>query len=351
VAQELPFDRESNVQNSEEDDGDHTLLFNEECLRWLLESQRTEPDRLTNVPPGGWAWSDAPGALPNVTSTAGALLSLASWRQRHPHMHRERLDRAVRVGIGWLLELQSDDGGWPTFYGDHSDFHLDESSTDVTSQALRALAAWQHLGMPAADLTERSAAAIERGWRYLTSQQHSDGRFVPRWFGNEHQPGEQNPVYGTAQVLLACAALERLDTDVAHRAVRWLLSAQHSTGGWGPPRAPRDYSAADKDGFRAWRANEVMAKLCSVEETGLAIIALLPLADSSQGASRAVSAGLSWLAAAVEQDAHRRPAVIGFYVPKLWYHERLYPLVFAAGAFSRAVSQLAPQPHEAAPVG
>jgi squalene-hopene/tetraprenyl-beta-curcumene cyclase len=184
----------------------------------------------------------------------------------------------------------------------------------------------------------------------LESQQGEDGRFNPLWFGNEHQPEDQNPVYGTAQVLIACAELKRLDTEMAHRAARWLLSVQHSTGGWGPPRAPRDYSGAEKDGFRAWRANEAMAKLCSVEETGLAITALLPLVDSSHGASRAVSAGLTWLATAVEQDAHRRPAVIGFYPSKLWYHERLYPLVFAAGAFSRATRLLAPQPHETAPV-
>ena len=100
---------------------------------------------------------------------------------------------------------------------------------------------------------------------------------------------------------------------MARRAARWLLSAQHLGGGWGPPRAPVDYSGAEKDGFRAWRANEAMAKLCSVEETGLAVTALLPLVDSSEPCAKAVSEGLTWLVNAVEQDAHRRPAVIGFY--------------------------------------
>jgi squalene-hopene/tetraprenyl-beta-curcumene cyclase len=152
-------------------------------------------------------------------------------------------------------------------------------------------------------------------------------------------------------VLATCAGLNRLDSELARRAARWLLSAQHATGGWGPPRAPRDYSAAEKDGFRAWRANDAMAKLCSVEETALAVTALLPLVETDQACSGAVSAGLSWLAAAVEQDLHRRPAVVGFYLSKLWYHERLYPLVFAAGAFSRAIRQLEPQPHEIASAG
>jgi hypothetical protein len=122
-------------------------------------------------------------------------------------------------------------------------------------------------------------------------------------------------------------------------------------GGWGPPRAPVDYSGAEKDGFRAWRANEAMAKLCSVEETGLAVTALLPLVDSSEPCSKAVSEGLKWLVNAVEQDAHRRPAVIGVSPARLWYHERLYPLVFAAGALSRAERRLTSQRPAAAPVG
>ena len=325
--------------------------FNEQCVEWLLDNQRAEPDPRTEVPPGGWAWSDAPGALPNTISTAGALVALAHWRRRDRHTQRERIDRAVRLGIGWLLGMQYDEGGWPTFYGDDSDFRLDESSIEATAHALRALASWQQLGLPVEPAAvDRVRRAIKRGWQHLESQQADDGRFIPLWFGNEHQPSDYNPVYGTAQVLIACAELQQLDAEMAHRAARWLLSAQHSTGGWGPPRAPRDYSGAEKDGFRAWRANEAMAKLCSVEETGMAISALLPLVDSSQGAFRAVSAGLTWLAAAVEQDAHRRPAVVGFYLSKLWYHERLYPLVFAAGAFSRAIHLLAPQPHATAPV-
>ncbi len=168
----------------------------------------------------------------------------------------------------------------------------------------------------------------------------TDGSFIPLWFGNEHHPNGNNPVYGTAQVLLLCADLARLDTDFAMQAARWLMSAQHLAGGWGPPRAPIDYSSAEKDGFRAWRANESLAKYSSVEETAVAVAALFPLAATNHGAARAVSGGLSWLAAAVEQDTHRQGAVIGFYPGRLWYHERLHPLVFAAGALSLAVRQI-----------
>jgi squalene-hopene/tetraprenyl-beta-curcumene cyclase len=188
---------------------------------------------------------------------------------------------------------------------------------------------------------QRIDAAIERGWNYLESVQREDGGFIPLWYGNEFQPGDQNPVVGTAQVLLMCHELSRSDWGMANRAARWLLSSQHAGGGWGPPRAPVDYSGAEKDGFRAWRANEALAKSSSVEETALAVDALIPLAGASQPVAKAVSAGLTWLVNAIEQDAHRHPTAIGFSPSRIWYHERLYPLAFAETALSRALHALA----------
>jgi len=338
---------------------DNESPFNEHCLDWLLDGQRKGSDPLTEVAPGGWAWSDAPGALPNTRDTAAAVIALVRWPLLDDH-RRNRIDRAVRQGVQWLLDMHHADGGWPTFYRNEGIYQVDANGSDVTAQALRALAVWRNewqlprqnnASSDSATLSERVKIAMDRGWRYLESQQRDDGSFIPLWFGNEYQSDESNPVVGTSQVLFACADLKRLDTEQARRAANWLVSAQHSGGGWGPPRAPLDYSNAEKDGFRAWRGNESMAKLCSVEETSLAVTALLPMVDQSLAISRAVSAGVTWLASAVEQDAHRRPAVIGFYPCKLWYHERLYPLVFAAGALSPVVRQLASQPHETAPVG
>jgi len=332
---------------------DREILFSDKCLDWLLTCQHGEVNSLTRVPPGGWGWSSAAGALPNSADTSRVLRALAHWPRIASPLRRERFDRAVKWGIEWLLELQNDDGGWPTFYRDNHSAWIDKSGTDTTAEVLRALAAWQRAWQMRADLAElvkRLEEALERGWRYLLSQQRGDGSFIPLWFGNEHQPAQQNPVCGTAQVLLACASLMRLDTDLARRAAQWLVSAQHSGGGWGPPRAPRDYSGAAKDGFRGWQANEALAKLCSVEETAFAVSALLPLVDSNDSIARSVSAGLNWLTAAVEQDTHRRPAVISFSLTKIWYYERLYPFVFAAGALSRAERRLTPRQYETATI-
>ena len=121
-------------------------------------------------------------------------------------------------------------------------------------KSLRALAAWRRDWRTDTSaeakrrwsfIDERAVRAIENGWKYLESHQQDDGSFIPLWFGNEHQPDETNPVYGTAQVLFASAELDRLESNLSQRAARWLLASQHSNGGWGPPRVPVDYSGAE----------------------------------------------------------------------------------------------------------
>ena len=321
-------------------------LLSEGAVQWLLNSQRSEANALTEVPAGGWASSDALGALPNTSATSSVVLALIRAHVHATSTQRERIERAVGRGVVWLMELQNDDGGWATFYRDDALLRRDESGTDVTAQALAALAAWRRDWRADKSagaqrrwsfIDERAGRAVETGWKYLESHQENDGSFLPLWFGNLYQRDRANLVYGTSQVLLASGELGRLESVLSQRAIRWLIASQHSNGGWGPPRVPVDYSGGDTDTTRTWRENDSMSKLCTVEETSLAIAALFPLAEGNSAISQAISRGLAWLAAAVEQDAHRRPAIIGFSLAKLWYHERLYPLAFAAGALSRAV--------------
>ncbi len=330
------------AKGSEVHDG---TVFSETCLNWLLDCQRTEPNALTEVSAGGWASGDAAGAPPNASATAGVLLALAHSHEHTANLQRERVDRAAGRGVVWLLELQNEDRGWATFYRDDSLLRRDESGTDVTAQAVRALAAWRR--------SWRSGASEEthRRWHFIDERvvrnrpRMEISRIAPAdrrqlfpivvWQRTPAERAQPRVWHGSSFVRER--QLERLDSDLAQRAARWLVAAQHTNGGWGPPRAPVDYSGSEKDGSRAWRGNDAMALLCSVEETSLAISALITLADSDPAFSQAVSRGLTWLAGAVEQDGHRRPAIIGFSLAKLWYHERLYPLAFAAGALSRAV--------------
>jgi squalene-hopene/tetraprenyl-beta-curcumene cyclase len=328
-----------------------------DCLKWLLKTQHASPSKLTDAPPGGWGASDAPGSEPNTVATAAALTALAQ-ASLVDEATRSRIERAANRGINWLLEMQNDDGGWPTFTRGDDSRPLAASGVDPTAQALRALVTWQRrLKGDSSEATGRSLGvrvdpALARGIPFLESSQRDDGSFVPLWFGNEHQTDDENPVLGTAQVLAACEAMQLAETNMATRAAAWLVAAQHSDGGWGPPRAPVDYSDTERDGaLPSWRENDTMAKFCSIEETSAAVAALLPLAGMNPATERSVSRGLQWLAAAVEQDATRRPAVIGFSSAKIWYYDRLSPLAWAARTLSRAVAAVATTRSATTPVG
>jgi squalene-hopene/tetraprenyl-beta-curcumene cyclase len=321
-------------------------------IEWLLKTQRTTRGVVTDSPVGGWAATTTSGGEPNTISTANAVWVLAQGFARAGARLEERIERSAGSGVVWLLDMQSDDGGWGTYS------HNDESETgaasciDATAASLRAIAAWQRnwrTDSPRYTLAalqhviDRIAPAIESAMKYLELQQRDDGSFVPIWFGNRHQAKNENPVLGTCHVLGALSELGFLDSNTAQRAAGWLLAAQHASGGWGPPRTPVDYSENERESnLRSWRDNETLDQFCSVEESAAAASALLPLAATTPGFERAVSRGLTWLTNAVEQDRHRQPAIIGFYFPQIWYYDRSYPLVIAAGALSRAMGALAP---------
>ena len=287
----------------------------EESLDWLLNCQHHEQHAFTGAAPGGWAWTDLSGGVPDADDTSAALLALAAWLRQWPDHRSSEIKQAALAGIRWLLNLQNNDGGWPTFCRGWGKLPFDRSATDITAHAIRALHAWSDcLRLPTsnAPLARRIGDATQLGLRYLGQQQQSDGSWFPLWFGNEQHPQEANPVYGTAKVLLMYQELEQSHTEAARRGTLWLAKAQQATGGWGA------------------------ASVCSVEETALAITALLPDSSSNTQIEAAVQLGLAWLVETVEQDRDLQPAPIGFYFAKLWYHERLYPQIFATQALASA---------------
>jgi len=87
------------------------------------------------------------------------------------------------------------------------------------------------------------------------------------------------------------------------RAEKFLRTAQNINGGWGgAPGAPE-----------------------SIEETALAVEALGDL----RGAMRLVEF----------IESQTEPAPIGLYFARLWYYEKLYPLIFATSALGSIASK------------
>ena len=293
---------------------DETGLTSEQratIREWLFGQQHEKQHPLTYGAPGGWAWSDLIGAMPDADDTPGALLAL-----RRLGEIDDTARAAAAKAVKWLLDLRNRDGGTPTFARGWGKLPFDRSCPDVTAHTMWALDEWY------ADLPWRLRGAVRKNQRknlrYLEKAQRADGSWVPLWFGNQWMENQEGPVYGTARVVaylrgLGRSAGERVDMMIA-RGCKYLIQARNADGGWG--------GTLEKS---------------SIEETALAVKALMP-----DGLTDVVLRGMAWVAARVDTADELPAAPIGLYFAKLWYSERLYPLLFALDA----VEELAATPPE-----
>jgi squalene-hopene/tetraprenyl-beta-curcumene cyclase len=285
------------------------LSQREEVLRWLLAQQYQEKHPYTGAAPGGWGWTPLPGAVPDADDTPGALLAVT--RLLGDRKPTEEELRHLKNGMRWLYDLQNRDGGWPTFCRGWTNLAFDRSGSDLTAHALRALVAgWGAGASPAVALDGEFDHAFGRALPYLKRTQRPDGSWLPLWFGNQHASDDENPTYGTAKVLAALRDLNLLHTPEGHKGISWLVANQNTDGGWGGGKGTPS----------------------SIEETALALDALLGVTPEPD----AVNSGLAWLVQKIEAGGLATPTPIGFYFAKLWYYERLYPILFSVAALGRA---------------
>lgn len=288
-------------------------------LDQLLDQQYRVEHPYTLSAPGGWAWTDLPGGVPDADDTSGALLAL-----RNIGLNDTRVPNAAAAGIDWLKNIQNGDGGIPTFCRGWGTLPFDRSSPDITGHVLRAWLAWSSDLSP--ELKEGIQTAIPRAVKYLQRIQRTDGAWMPLWFGNQHNPEGMNLTYGTSRVLVALNEVRQSSFEcsmpVVRRGYEWLVAAQNPDGSWsGSANLP-----------------------ASVEETALAVEALAVLDDLDsdefkefpvQSIMHARRNGVNWLLTQIENGKWIQPSPIGLYFAQLWYYEALYPVVFTVAALNR----------------
>ncbi len=286
---------------------------------WLLDQQYTEVHPYTGAKPGGWAWTDLPGGVPDADDTSGAVLALIQLDNDDAI-----IGPAVTTAGGWLMSLQNRDGGIPTFCRGWGRLPFDRSSADISAHASRALTESPRFysadDRTATNLEDLPAehTKLRTSFRscvnFLLNTQRDDGSWTPLWFGNQHASSEVNPTYGTAQVLKALPKINS-EADISPSGSDYLAASQNDDGGWG---GGQDTPS-------------------SIEETALAVEALSWGLDSAKphAADDVVKRGVHWLIEHTQRGTQFPPSPIGFYFAKLWYYEKLYPIIYTVAALER----------------
>jgi squalene-hopene/tetraprenyl-beta-curcumene cyclase len=248
----------------------------------LVNTQWKTVHPFTHVEPGGWGWTDRQGGVPDADDTAAALIAL----------HQLGGDAGTaEQGILWLMQLQNRDGGMPTFCRGWGKLPFDRSCADLTAHMIRAFSCW--MGRVDENCAAAMIDSIQHGLEYLEKNQRPDGSWVPLWFGSQSHPRRENPVYGTCRVL---EALMELD----------------------------DHRFPGAAGLRAravnWLENLPLEGLC-VEELALA--------------AGLTGKGVDQLHEITGQGTRFLAGPIGLYFAKLWYSEKLYPVIFTLEALKR----------------
>ncbi len=256
----------------------------------------------TGAPAGGWGWSDLPGAAPDGDDTSAALVAL------HTLLRGEYCDE-VRGGVEWLMSLQNNDGGMPTFCKGWGKLPFDRSSADISAHALLAMESWMD-SMPK-ELQKRCRRSIDRLIGWMGKNQAEDGSWIPLWFGDQDAKDELSPVYGTATAVeYLCHSSNKAARPLIERGMKYLLSAQNEDGGWGGARG-----------------------VCS--KVTLTSRALSALASAENPQMEAIERGFDFLYEMWQSELLYREEPIGLYFARLWYSEKMYNMVFTLIALKK----------------
>ncbi|MDO5554865.1 MAG: squalene--hopene cyclase [Planctomycetia bacterium] len=304
-------------------------------INWLARRQiRTPGDWAMRVEavPGGWPFEYHNDFYPDCDDTAMAAMVLAGQFQDSAdlpqldpengvpvELNKSEIAESARRGVDWLLKMQNSDGGWAAFdrnnnkqilcyvpFADHNAM-IDPSTPDLTGRVLEALG---RLGYK----TGQGWLPVEKGIRYVLSQQRANGSWFGRW--------GINYLYGTWQALTGLTAVGVPNSHEAVQAgANWLLSCQQASGAWG--ETAESYAEESRAGQGP----------ASATQTSWALMGLMA---AGYAHSDAVRHGIEWLLRTQKDDGtwtDSMPTGTGF--PQVFYltyhnYSRYFPLMALA---------------------
>jgi squalene-hopene/tetraprenyl-beta-curcumene cyclase len=294
----------------------HPALQN--AAGWLLSKEiRHKGDwGITNphTRPGGWAFEFHNNWYPDLDDSA--VVPQALLRIQLSQEKEQEKDEAIQRSLGWILDMQSKDGGWAAFDRDNdrtvldeapfSDFisPLDPTCSDVTAHVIELL-----------NELDLKDAPLYRAVAYLRQLQEPDGAWYGRW--------GVNYLYGTALTIAGLASAgEDPQQAYIQKAVDWLISKQNEDGGWG--ESCQTYTDPSLRGMGASTASQ----------TAWVVIGLIAVGQASQDA---VKRGIDYLLSSQQADGSwNEPHFTGSGFPKVFYlRYDLYKIYFPLIALSR----------------
>lgn len=275
------------------------------ALAQIIERNATKAVHpFTGAMAGGWGWSDLSGSVPDGDDTSAALVAL--------HHLTGKPSDAVEGGLRWLIWLQNNDGGMPTFCKGWGKLPFDRSTPDITAHAMLAMGLW--LPSLQGELRQAVGKSYERMLQWLKGTVQACG-WTPLWFGDQDATDEKAPVYGTAT---AVDYLMQSHKDegmaLATQQVPFLLDCQNEDGGWGGNKGVRS---------KVTYTSRVLAALAHFQDP---TPAPSPLRDGE--IAEAKQRGWDYLYRRYQAGTLYENEPVGLYFSRLWYSEELYNVTF-----------------------
>lgn len=295
---------------------DHPALV--KAARWLLKEEiRVGGDwqvKHRRTEPGCWAFEFENDLYPDIDDTA--VVPRALLKVQLSQAEEDDKAAAIKRGLGWVISMQSKNGGWAAFDRNNNkkilshipfaDFMtpLDPTSPDVTAHAVELLG----------ELNEDSAS-LRKALDYIRREQKAEGSWYGRW--------GVNYIYGTGLVLASLqTAGEDMRQDYVRRAVSWLESCQNQDGGWG-----ETCHTYEDPLYRG-------ATPSTASQTAWALLGLIAAGEC---ASQVVKRGIHYLLKTQQEDgAWQEAAYTGTGFPRAFYlRYDLYRIYFPLLALAR----------------